>query len=232
MLTSSTILLGDSFKLLETLPKSWFSLLLTDPPYCVSRKNNFSTLNRQGVDFGSWDQTFDQFTWISKALPLLRPGASIVIWNDWKKLGAIAEFLEKEGMSVKRMLTWHKPNPSPFNCKYMFVQATEHAVWAVKPNKGKLKKVYNGGYHHGVFRYPVETSENHPTKKPQGLFEELIKKLTNPGDWVLDPFAGVGTTALAAEKLNRNHVSIELNQDYFDAAQKSLTALRNKVTAV
>lgn len=211
----SKILNGDSVELLPTLPKEHFQLLLTDPPYCVSRPNNFSTMNRQGVDFGEWDQEFDQLAWLDRAIPLVRPGGSIVIWNDWKKLGDIAAFLESKGVSVKRMLTWHKTNPSPFNCKYMFVQSTEHAIWAVKKPRGKKKKVYNSDYHHGVFSYGVARDKIHTTKKPQGLFEELITILTNPGDWVLDPFGGAGTTACAAKKLGRESVSIELDKDYY-----------------
>ena len=214
----SQLLQGDSLKILKELPENHFQLLLTDPPYCVSRPNNFSTMNRQGVDFGDWDREFDQLTWIELALPLLKPGASIVIWNDWKKLGAIASFLESQDVSVKRLLTWHKTNPRPANCKYMYLQATEHAIWAVKKPKGKQKKIYNGGYHHGVFRFPVVQDKVHSTKKPDALFEELILTLTNKNDWVLDPFAGAGTTAYAATTAGRNHVSIELDEDYYKHA--------------
>ena len=226
MLADSAILLGDSHELLKTLPKNQFSLLLTDPPYCVSRKNNFSTIKRQGVDFGAWDQNFDQLKWIALAEPLLRPGASLVIWNDWKKLGDIAQFLETLNISVKRILTWHKNNPKPFNTKYMFAQATEHAIWAVKKPNKSFKKVYNGGYHHGVFKFPVELNSSHPTKKPDALFSELITKLTNPGDWILDPFAGSGTTAICAEKLNRKHLSIELDPSYHQLSLDQLAEVK------
>jgi len=216
----SQLLHGDSLELLRDLPKNHFQLLLTDPPYCVSRPNNFNTMNRQGVDFGQWDQEFDQLAWLELALPLLKPGASIVIWNDWKKLGDIATFLENKDISVKRLLTWHKTNPMPANCKHMFLQATEHALWAVKKPKGKQKKIFNSNYHHGVFRFPVVQDKVHTTKKPDAMFTEIISVLTNKGDWILDPFAGAGTTAYAATKLGRNHVSIELDEVYHAHAIK------------
>lgn len=220
----SQLIYGDSLKILPTLPKEHFQLLLTDPPYCVSRVNNFSTMNRQGVDFGEWDKEFDQISWLEHALPLLKPGASIVIWNDWKKLGKIANFLEKNGVSVKRLLTWHKTNPMPANCKYMFLQATEHAIWAVKKPRGKQKKIYNGGYHHGVFSYSVVQDKVHTTKKPDAMFKEIVEILTNKDDWVLDPFAGAGTTAFAAKKTGRNHVSIEIDEMYHEYAMKRWSA--------
>jgi len=214
----SDIIYGDTLLVLPTLSESSVDLLLTDPPYGISKENNYSTMGRQGIDFGDWDKNFDQLSWITAAAPVLRPGGSVVIWNDWKNLGDIAKHLKKLGFKIKRMLTWHKTNPSPFNCKYGFVSSTEHAVWAIKNPKRGYKKVFNGGYHHGVFRYPVVKHPVHKTKKPDGLFQELIEKLTNPGDWVLDPFAGVGTTAYAAESLDRKHLSIEIDKRYHECA--------------
>jgi len=214
----SDIIYGDAWNVLPTLPESSTDLVLTDPPYQVSRKSNYHTMGRAGVDFGSWDKEFDQFSWIDLIAPLVRPKGSVVIWNDWKKLGDIAKHLEGLGFEVKRMLTWHKTNPAPFNCNYGFVSSTEHAVWAIKKGKKGYKKTFNGGYHHGVFRYPVVKHPIHKTKKPDDLFKEIIEILTNPGDWILDPFSGVGTTAYAAEITGRNHLSIEIDKAYHKSA--------------
>jgi len=214
----SDIIYGDTLNLLPTLPEAYFDLILADPPYGVSQANNFHTMKRAGIDFGDWDKNFDQLSWITAAAPTLRPGGSIVIWNDWKNLGDIAKHLKKLDFKVKRMLTWHKSNPAPWNCKYMFVSSTEHAVWAVKKKKRGYKTVFNGGYHHGVFEYPVVKHPLHKTKKSDDLFKEIIEILTNKGDWVLDPFAGVGTTAYAAEITERNHLSIEIDKAYHKSA--------------
>jgi len=181
-------------------------------------------MGRRGVDFGKWDKEFnDQTTWIKLAEPSLKPWGSIVIWNDWKKLGDIATFLEKElKFQIKTVLTWIKANPNPANCNRRFLQGTEHAIWAVKPGPKKkgVSWAYNGGYHPGWFKHPVITNAEHPTKKPDAIFEEIIAKLTTSGDWVLDPFAGGGTTAYAAEKRARRHLSIELDENYHKMAMK------------
>jgi site-specific DNA-methyltransferase (adenine-specific) len=217
----SEILLGDSFKLLSQLPRNRFNLLLTDPPFCVSRKNNYTSMGRRGIDFGEWDKNFDQFTWIELATPLIKPWGSIVIWNDWKKLGHITDFLEELKFDIKTVLTWKKPNPAPFNCKRRFLQSTEHAIWAVKP--GKRRKghswIFNSNYHHGFFEHGVP-QHKHPTKKPTEIFKEIVEILTNPGDWILDPFCGSGTTAVACEATNRNFVCIEKDPNYYKLALK------------
>jgi len=215
----SKIILGDSFKLLTQLPKNHFQLLLTDPPFGISRENQYTTMGRRGIDFGEWDKDFDQFTWIRLAEPLLKPFGSIVIWNDWKKLGHIADFLTELKFDIKTILTWKKSNPAPFNCKRKFLSSTEHALWAVKPGKHRKGHswVFNSDYHHGFFEHSTQQNP-HPNKKPTIMFKEIVEILTNPGDWVLDPFCGSGTTSLACGELNRNFVCIEKDPIYYKLA--------------
>jgi len=218
-LNKSRIIHGDNLKILPQLPDNHFQLLLADPPYVISRKSNFNSMGRAGLDFGEWDKEFDQLEWIKLALPKIKPGGSIVIWNDWKKLGLIAEFLSEE-MSLDpdkalRTLIWHKTNPRPANCNRMFVQSTEMAVWTTKPG---AKAVFNSNYHHGIFEHSIHKTANHPTKKSDGLFSDIIELLTNPGDWILDPFIGGGTTGHCSEKLNRNFIGIERDKTHFKTA--------------
>lgn len=105
----SAIYCGDAFSLLKRVPPASVRLVLTDPPYEVSQDNNFTTMGRRGIDFGSWDHQFDQIGWLQDAVTALLPGGSLIIWNDWKLLGPIALHLQDTlGLSVKRMLTWRK----------------------------------------------------------------------------------------------------------------------------
>lgn len=215
----SRIIHGDCHQHIPRLPDNFFTLLLADPPYEISCKSNVHTMGRAGFEFGEWDKNFDQFTWISMMLPKIKPGGSIVIWNDWKKLGMIAEHL-KDQLGLKdykgfRPLVWHKNNPNPLNCKVMWTQGTEFAVWVRKPGGNP---VYNAGYHHGVFKYPINKTAPHRTKKQDGLFQEIIEALTNPGDWILDPFIGGGTTAYAATKTERNFIGMELDENNYSIA--------------
>lgn len=117
----------------------------------------------------------------------------------------------------------HNSNPMPRNLLRVPVQAHEFALWAVKP-KGKwvFNKRPHVPYERGEFDYPVVRGSEHPTKKPDGLFQDLIEMFTNKGDVVLDPFAGTGTTAVAAQRTGRTHISFELEKEYFELAVAAL----------
>lgn len=209
----SNYILGNSLDEILNLPDEFFQLVIADPPYGVSRDNNFESMGRQGASFGEWDYGFDQTSWIDLIYPKLKKNGSLVIFNDWKKIGQVALHAEKVGFTIKRPLTWVKSNPNPANAKRLFLQGTEHAVWLVKGDKW----VYNSTYHKGHFTYPVQRSE-HPTKKPNGLYSELISILSNPGDFILDPFSGSGTTGQCAAKLGRNFICIEKEKEFHDLA--------------
>jgi DNA modification methylase len=209
--------------MLHRVPPESVRLILTDPPYNVSRENNFHTMGREGINF-EWDGGFDQETWIRLADKALMPGGSIVIWNDWKVLGLIAHLLLDLGYEVKRNLTWTKSNPWPRNVQSSPVQRTETGLWAVKRVKKSTKWVHNLrphlSYEDLVFRYPIPSKKadrpRHQTKKPDDMFREIIQIFSNPGDLILDPFSGGGTTAFAAEAEGRRHISFELSSQWHE----------------
>ena len=221
----SGLYLGNAYLLLPRLRPESVRLILTDPPYNVSRENNLETMGRRGIDF-EWDHGFDQTSWIHLAVKALMPGGSIVIWNDWKNLGEITDKLKDLGLDVKRDLHWIKDNPIPRNRDRSFVQTVESALWAVKPGGSWVfNRRPEQGYETGVFRHPVMRNKVHPSKKPDPIFQALVEILSNPGDLVVDPFAGVATTALAAQRCGRRHISFELRQEYFDEGSRLLSEL-------
>lgn len=184
-------------------------------------------MGRRGIDFGSWDKEFDQFTWLGPAIETLVPGGSMVVWNDWKLLGPIASHLTTKGMIVKRMIRYKKTNPFPRNIKRVFVQDCEYALWAVAPGGKWVFNLRPGvSYERGEFTYPVVHGSSHPTKKPTALFSDLITILSNSGDTVLDPFVGSGTTSIAAEQLGRRHIAFEIDKGYFDLASGELDNIK------
>ncbi len=216
-LTENTVLLGDSFEVLQTLPPNFFNLILTDIPYNISQKNNFHTMrsHRHGLDFGEWDKGFDTDGWLESAVKSLNKGGSIVIFCGFRQLGPLADKLEELDMAVKTPLMLVKKNPVPRNRDRRFVSATEHAIWAVKPGaKWTFNRRPESKFETGIFYYGTQKSE-HPTKKPTGLFEEIITILSNKGDWILDPFAGSGTTGVAANRLDRKFLLIERDETYW-----------------
>jgi site-specific DNA-methyltransferase (adenine-specific) len=223
MLEQSAIYNGDAFELLKALPDSCIDLILTDPPYNISKPNNFSSMKVKptNLHFGDWDVGFDQTGWLPDATRVMKPGASIVIWNSFENMGVLAKALENLGLSVKRQLLCLRTNPMPRNRDRLFVSAIQNAIWAVKPGKWTFNRRPGRHFETGIFNYPTQRSK-HPTKKPTGMFEEIIEILSNPGDWVLDPFSGIGTTARAAKNLLRNYICFELDKKYYDIAIEEL----------
>jgi site-specific DNA-methyltransferase (adenine-specific) len=200
--------------------------IITDPPYNISADNRFYTMktgNRTGIDFGEWDKGFDQTTWLELALPKLKKGGTLIVFNAWKVLGEYYTVLEGKGCSVKEMLTWYKPNPMPRNVDRLYVTSCEFAVWAVK-GKGWTFNRQRLTYENTVFTYtsPSKQERIHPTQKPLELMRSLVKIHTNVGDLVLDPFSGSGTTALASLGLQRNFIGFEISPEYFDKTHKRL----------
>jgi DNA modification methylase len=236
------IYLGDALKLLKKVKDESVDLIVTDPPYNVTQDNNLDTMGRRGIDF-AWDGEFDQTSWLRDGVRALKPGGTFVSFNDWKNLGDVSKALKLLGMNVKRQLAWYKTNPMPRNKDRVPVQRMEYAIYAVKPgapwafNLGaapnKLKKCckpylgddskYCGscgrrvapkGYEDGIFYHSIQRDYLHPTKKPDELWEDIIKVFSNEGDTVLDPFAGVGTLAVAATRTGRKHISFEMDWLY------------------
>lgn len=203
-------------------------LVLTDPPYCVSRTHQlgFSNMGRSGMNYGEWDYGFNQTEWIDLAAPLIKEGGSIIIFNDWKNSSYLVECLEKNGFLIKDLLRWEKTNPMPRNVNSRYVADYEFAIWAVK---GKKKWTFNKPEKVSYLRPKFVTGvvlggkkRIHPTQKSLDLFIEILKIHSNKNDLVFDPFSGSGTTAVACKKLERNFIGSEIDKTYYDKAVNRL----------
>lgn len=196
--------------------------VITDPPYGVSRKHQlgYSNMGRSGMNYGEWDYNFDQKQWIRAVSDLIKPGGTIIIFNDWKNLGIISNQLEKCGFIVKDIIRWIKTNPMPRNVDRRYVNDCEFAVWAVKEGKPwTFNKPDNVGYLKpeiitGVV--PGGRKRLHPTQKHIEVMERLIEIHTNKDDLIYDPFMGSGTTAAACKNKGRNVIGSEIDKKYFE----------------
>ncbi|WP_269077116.1 DNA (cytosine-5-)-methyltransferase [Mycoplasma putrefaciens] len=114
--------------------------IITDPPYNISQKNNFKTLrsaNRQGLDFGDWDNNFNLVSWIKPFTKILDKNGSMIIFCSYKYISFIVDELENSNMVVKDVIKWIKKNPMPRNINRRYVQDTEFAIWAVKKTQSE-----------------------------------------------------------------------------------------------
>ena len=202
--------------------------IIADPPYIVSRPNNFTTLgtaSRIGMDFGEWDKDFDVTEWMNYLPRILKENSNVVVFTDWKKLTDLVKAFEKNHITPKRCLVLAKSNPAPFNRDRMFVNDVEFAIWGVYNSKDKPTKwTFNREQpvEKCIFSTTVQSSKLHPTMKDLTVIERLVRLLTNPGDIVLDPFMGSGTTGVACKNLNRRFIGIELDKKYFETAKKRI----------
>lgn len=205
--------------------------IITDPPYNISKDNNFGTMKnpRAGVDFGNWDRgKFDLYSWVPEYAKLLNKNGSMIIFCSYRFISYIIDALESEeaGMVVKDILVWQKSNPMPRNINRRYVQDMEFAIWAVKKSaKWVFNKPDDKPYLRAMFTTSlVSGSEKlgHPTQKSLRLMEDIVLIHTNPDELILDPFMGSGSTGEAALKSGRRFMGIEFEKEYFEMAKKRL----------
>ena len=223
---------GDCLELMKDIPDGSVDAIITDPPYNISRDNNFHTMGRAGIDFGEWDKGFDLTKWIGVAQPTLKKGGNIVIFNDWKNLSYIVESLESNDFVVKDLIRWKKTNAMPRNRDRRFITDYEVAIWAVKKGDkwtfNRLSDTYEVPECIGGLTPKSEKlNGGHSTQKPIYLMKWLLERLTDAGDVILDPFMGSGTTAVACVNLNRNFIGMEINNEYFELAEKRIAEVSN-----
>lgn len=228
----------DAYKIISYFKEKKLEVdhIITDPPYNISQKNNFSTMKsaeRKGVDFGEWDKNFDLYSWIDEYVGLIKPGGSIIIFCSYRYISYVVETLERSGVIVKDVLKWIKSNPMPRNINRRYVQDTEFAVWAVKKGeKWIFNKPENSGYLRAEFHTATVSGKertSHPTQKSLQLMENIINIHTNPNDVILDPFMGSGTTGVAALKNKRKFIGVEIDKEYFDIAKRRLMNEQNDI---
>ena len=214
---------------MKTLGDESIDAIITDPPYGISRDNNFTTMGRAGIDFGEWDKDFNLTNWIKVAAPLLKKGGNIVIFNDWKNMTYITKSLEDNGFEVKDLIRWKKTNAMPRNRDRRFITDYEVAVWAVKKGGkwtfNRLSETYEiPEIVGGVTPKSEKIYGGHPTQKPIYVMKWLIERLTNECELVLDPFMGSGTTGVACKELNREFIGVELDENYYNMAYNRINS--------
>lgn len=224
---------ADAYQKIEDLLNENLTVdhIITDPPYNISKTNNFNTMRnpRQGVDFGFWDRgKFDLFSWIPQYAKLLNKNGSVIIFCSYRYLSFIVEACESKesDLIVKDILVWQKTNPMPRNINRRYVQDMEFAIWAVKKNaKWIFNKPADSPYLRSLFQTSIVNGNErlgHPTQKSLKLMEEIIKIHTNENDLILDPFMGSGSTGEAALRLNRKFIGIEKEKKFFEMSSKRL----------
>lgn len=227
---ANTLIHGDSGQFLPSIRSESVDLILTDPPYNLG---GYSTGNirlswRKEInnDVADWDQV--QFTpgeWASELIRVLKPTGNLFIFTSYNMLGQWHQALDPV-FDTFQFMVWHKTNPIPKIRKAGFLNSCELIVCAW--NKGHRWNFKSQKEMHNFIESPIcmgnERLKNpkHPTQKPLRILRPIIEIASNPGDLVLDPFMGVGSTGVAAVELGRRFHGIELESEYFNAAKERL----------
>jgi len=193
------------------------------------------------VDKGQWDKSNGpelnhefNMSWLSRCQRLLKPNGTIWVSGTHHVIHSVGYAMQQLGMKILNDITWEKPNPPPnLSCRY-FTHSTETIIWAARNEKAKhcfnydaMRKINDGKQMKSVWTLPSPNGNEkvfgkHPTQKPIALLERIILASTNEGDLVMDPFSGSSTTGVAAIRLKRRFVGIELESEYLSLSVKRL----------
>lgn len=233
----SQLLKGDCVKVMPSLPDSCIDCIITDPPYNIGlfmherntnlqkmRDNQFAFAGWDNMEYRAWKRNMSRF--LAQCARVIKTRGTLIIFMSVIKVADIIKMATKHGFYYKTTGTWHKTNPMPRNMNLQFVNSTECWIYFVyKGTSGTFNN--NGKVKHDFLESSVcPASEkkfgNHPTQKPLKILKELIECVSNIGDVILDPFMGSGSTCVACAVLGRRFIGIELNDDYYEIADKRI----------
>jgi modification methylase len=246
------ILAGDCIEVMNALPENSVDLIFADPPYNLQLKGDLHRPDNSKVDAvdDDWDQfdsfrAYDAFTtdWLKAARRILKPNGAIWVIGSYHNIFRVGAALQNQGYWILNDVVWRKSNPMPNFRGKRFTNAHETMIWASKSEGAKytfnyeaLKALNEGVQMRSDWVLPICTGherlkdENgdkaHPTQKPESLLHRVLVGSTNPGDVILDPFFGTGTTGAVAKMLGRNFIGIEREEAYRKVAEKRISKVR------
>ena len=246
------ILKGDCVAALNKLPSQSVDVIFADPPYNLQLANALHRPDQSLVDAvdNDWDQfesfaAYDAFTraWLLACRRVLKPNGTIWVIGSYHNIFRVGTALQDLGFWMLNDIIWRKTNPMPNFKGRRFQNAHETLIWASRDQNAKkytfnyeaMKAANDDVQMRSDWLFPICTGaerlkdENghkvHPTQKPEALLARVIMASTKPGDVILDPFFGSGTTGAVAKRLGRDFVGIEREQSYIDAAMERILAV-------
>ena len=254
MLKTDIVHVGDCLEVLRGLPDKSVDLVFADPPYNLQLGGDLLRPDNSKVDAvdDDWDQFasfehYDRFTrdWLSECRRVLKDDGTIWVIGSYHNVFRLGTAIQDLGFWVLNDIIWRKSNPMPNFKGTRFTNAHETLIWAAK-SRGQKRYTFNydalKAFNEdiqmrsdwtlalctGEERLKDEAGQKaHPTQKPEGLLHRVILSASKPGDVILDPFFGTGTTGAAAKRLGRRWIGIERDETYAKLATKRIA----KVTA-
>jgi len=240
-----TILKGDCIAMMQTIPDNSIDMIFADPPYNMQLGGDLKRPDNSHVDAvtDAWDQfesleIYDRFTtsWLREARRILKKDGAIWVIGSYHNIFRVGSELQNAGFWIQNDIIWRKANPMPNFRGTRFTNAHETLIWATKSKDSKATfhyeflKEQNDGVQmrSDDWFIPIcsgderlrgdEDDKIHSTQKPEELLKRVIMSTSRPGDVILDPFFGSGTTGAVAKKLGRHFIGIEREDKYIKAA--------------
>jgi len=248
VLKTDVILRGDCIDAMNSLPEGSVDLIFADPPYNMQLGGELHRPDNSRVDGvdDEWDK-FDNFSaydnfsraWLKAARRVLKDTGSLWVIGSYHNIFRVGAVLQDLGFWVLNDIVWRKTNPMPNFRGTRFTNAHETMIWCSKSKDARytfnyeaMKNLNEGTQMRSDWTLPLCTGEErlkgddgnklHPTQKPEALLYRVLLSATKPGDVVLDPFFGTGTTGAAAKRLGRHYIGIERDPTYIAGAKERI----------
>ncbi len=247
--TDHKILVGDCVNEMSKLPAGSVDLVFADPPYNLQLASDLKRPDDSHVDAvtDDWDKfasfaAYDAFTkeWLAACKRVLKPAGTIWVIGSYHNIFRVGAIMQDMGFWILNDVIWRKTNPMPNLRGRRFTNAHETMIWASRDPNAKgytfnyeaLKAGNDDVQVRSDWTFPLCTGGErlkgedgkklHPTQKPEALLARVILSSSKPGDLVLDPFNGTGTTGAVAKKLGRRYIGLEREKKYASAAEKRI----------
>ncbi len=256
MKTKHKIIIGDCLEELKRIPDESIDLVFADPPYGLAKKKGLGWAYSKHVTLEEkWDIfTKDEFfkfniEWLQECIRVLKHGGSLWVCGSFHNIYQLGHIIQTmTELKVNNSIVWFKPNAQPNITCRMFTESTEHLIWATKngngkrwtfnyeDTKGQISDSLNpkGKQTRNVWSIALTPKTEkwagaHPTQKPEELLRRIILACTKPGETVLDPFLGSGTTSAVAKSMGRNSIGIEKEEKYLKIIKKRMNPPQKKL---
>lgn len=243
---------GDCIAELSKLPARSVDLVFADPPYNLQLQGDLKRPDQSMVDAvdDAWDkfesfEAYDAFTraWLLAVRRVLKPTGTLWVIGSYHNIFRVGSMLQDLNFWILNDIVWRKTNPMPNFRGRRFTNAHETMIWAAREpdargytfNYEAMKAANEDVQMRSDWLFPIcsggerlkdeDGHKVHPTQKPEALLARVILSASKPGDVILDPFLGSGTTAAVAKRLRRHFIGIERDATYADAAQARIDAV-------
>jgi modification methylase len=248
----NSILDGDCIEQLRKIPSASVDVVFADPPYNLQLGGGLTRPDQSKVDGvdDEWDKfssfaAYDEFSceWMAQCRRILKPTGTIWVIGSYHNIFRVGTAMQDLGFWILNDIVWRKTNPMPNFRGTRFANAHETMIWA---SRSEDQKTYTFNYEalktfnedlqmRSDWLLPIcsgaerikgnDGKKAHPTQKPESLLHRVILASTKPGDVILDPFFGTGTTGAVAKRLGRNFIGIERDEGYIAVAQQRIAAI-------